>query len=88
MAESICQILFEDIRIRHGSFALAQKLEQAIGHSFGAYVRRITIPVDLAGDWDKTLEVSARRILEACPNTRILARRQEQFKARQARRTQ
>ncbi|KLO19541.1 hypothetical protein SCHPADRAFT_992780 [Schizopora paradoxa] len=84
------KFLFEDIRIRQGSYALAQKLEQPLipssDNTAGAYVRRIVIPVDMSGNWPKTLEANARRIMMACPNTLILARRMESFRARYARR--
>lgn len=53
--------------------------------TFGAYVRRIVIPVDMTGVWQKSLEASARQILLACPNTQILSRRKESFKARYTR---
>lgn len=80
------KFLFEDIRIRQGSYALARKLDEPITPSsnitFGAYVRRTIIRVGGAGVWTKTLEASARRIVLACPNTQILARRQESCKAR------
>lgn len=84
------KFLFEDIRIRQGSYALAQKLEQPLtpssDNTVGAYVRRIVIPVDMSGNWPKTLEANAKRIMMACPNTQILARRVESFRGRYARR--
>lgn len=84
------KFLFEDIRIRQGSYALARKLEEPLIPSsnitVGTHVRRIIIPVDMTGLWPKTVEVNARRILLACPNTLILARRKENLQKREPRR--
>lgn len=76
------KLLYEDIRIRHGSVALAVKLESIYGwpnrygsRTFGHFVRRATMAVDLRATWFRSLEAGARRILLASPNLIVLVRR-------------
>lgn len=75
----ISKYLYEDIRVRHGSLALAQTLERSkettSGGGIGLYVKRVMIPVVLdRGPWMDAIGKNTRRILECCQNLLVFCR--------------
>lgn len=66
---------YEDIRIRHGSEALAQSLEKE--PTLAAHTKRICIPtlgIPEAGAWINLYPSGTDRILQLCTQTRLLLR--------------
>lgn len=83
--------LYEHIVVRHGSEALALRLESPSTSSpekyIGSFVRRISLPafgsLSSQRNWTEIIELSTRRILIACPHT-VFISRSEHVVAKQA----